>query len=60
MCIRDSTLGGCIGLGYVDSKNLSNEEILSFDYSIDVAGEIVTAEASLKPMYDPKSERVRM
>ena len=23
-------------------------------------GEIVTAEASLKPMYDPKSERVRM
>ena len=54
------TLGGCIGLGYVDSKNLSNEEILSFDYSIDVAGEIVTAEASLKPMYDPKSERVRM
>ena len=54
------TLGGCVGLGYVDCKDLSNEEILSFEYKVDVAGEIVDAKTSLRSMYDPRSERVRM
>ena len=54
------TLGGCVGLGYVDCKDLPNEEILSFEYKVDVAGEIVPAKTSLRSMYDPRSERVRM
>lgn len=29
-------------------------------YEIEIAGERFRAEASLKPMYDPRSERVQM
>ena len=54
------TLGGCVGLGYVDCKDLPDEEILSFEYKVDVAGEIDPAKTSLRSMYDPRSERVRM
>ena len=53
-------LGAGVGLGYVDCKGLTKETVMSFDYSIDVAGEIVPAQVSIKPMYDPKSSRVRM
>jgi len=37
----------------------SAAELLASSYEIDVAGSKVKAEASLKPMYDPKSERVK-
>jgi 4-methylaminobutanoate oxidase (formaldehyde-forming) len=33
--------------------------VLASVYEIDVAGARVRAEASLRPMYDPKSERMR-
>ncbi|MER9628303.1 FAD-dependent oxidoreductase [Mesorhizobium sp. M0296] len=53
-------LGGAIGLGYVPCKGESEADVLSSSYEIEIAGERFAAEASLKPMYDPKSERVRM
>lgn len=53
-------LGAAIGMGYVPCKGESPADVLSSTYEIDVAGVRVPAEASLKPMYDPKSERVRM
>jgi glycine cleavage system T protein len=53
-------LGGAIGLGYVPSKEENPEQILASNYEIEIAGVRVKAEASLKPMYDPKAERVRM
>jgi 4-methylaminobutanoate oxidase (formaldehyde-forming) len=53
-------LGAGVGLGYVDCKGLTEKQILNFSYSIDVAGKVVPAKASIKPMYDPKSIRVRM
>ncbi|MEO0820996.1 MAG: FAD-dependent oxidoreductase [Pseudomonadota bacterium] len=53
-------LGGAIGLGYVPRRGESAEEMLASRFEIDVAGRRIAAEASLKPMYDPKSERVRM
>ncbi len=53
------TLGGAIGLGYVPCDSESADEVLSSTYEIEVAGTKVKAEASLKPMYDPKSERVK-
>jgi len=34
-------------------------EVLGSAYEIEVAGEKVAAEASLKPMYDPGGERVK-
>ncbi|MBZ0128786.1 MAG: FAD-dependent oxidoreductase [Rhodobacteraceae bacterium] len=52
-------LGGAVGLGYVPCKGESAAEVLASDYEIDVAGRRVAATASLVPLYDPKSERVR-
>jgi glycine cleavage system T protein len=52
-------LGGAIGLGYVPCKGQSEAEVLASRYEIEVAGVRHEAVASLVPMYDPKSERVR-
>ena len=52
-------LGAAMGLGYVPCKGESAADVLASTYEIDVAGTRVRAEASLKPMYDPKSERVK-
>ncbi|RED14025.1 GcvT family protein [Pontivivens insulae] len=54
------TLGGAIGMGYVPCAGQSVAEVLDSTYQIEVAGERVTATASLKPLYDPKSERVKV
>ncbi|TNJ41020.1 FAD-dependent oxidoreductase [Phaeobacter sp. B1627] len=53
------TLGGAIGLGYVPCAGESASDVLGSTYEIDVCGCRVTAEVSLKPMYDPKSDRVK-
>jgi glycine cleavage system T protein len=52
-------LGAAIGMGYVPCKGEHAADVLASSYEIDVAGRRVKAEASLKPMYDPNSERVR-
>jgi len=53
-------LGGAVGLGYVPCKGESTEEVLASTYEIEIAGERHSATASLKPLYDPGSLRVRM
>ena len=53
-------LGGAVGLGYVPCAGESAEAVLASGYEIEVAGRRFAAEASLVPMYDPQSERVRM
>ena len=52
-------LGGAIGMGYVPCAGQSEAEVLGSTYEIEVAGVRHKAVASLVPMYDPKSERVR-
>ena len=52
-------LGGAIGLGYVPCEGESEADVLGSTYEIEIAGTRVPATASLAPMYDPKSERVR-
>ena len=53
-------LGGAIGLGYVPvAEGEKAADQLASRYEIEVAGTRVAAEVSLKPIYDPKSERVR-
>ena len=52
-------LGGAVGLGYVPSEGESAADVLASRYEIEIAGERFPTEASLKPMYDPKAERVR-
>jgi len=54
------TLGGAVGLGCVENeKGVSADYIKSGTYEIQVAGVRYPARASLRPMYDPKGERVR-
>ena len=53
-------LGAAVGMGYVPCKGEAVADVLASTYEIDVAGTRVRAEASLKPLYDPKSERVKV
>jgi 4-methylaminobutanoate oxidase (formaldehyde-forming) len=52
-------LGGAIGMGYVPARGDTAETLLASRWEIDVAGTRVPAEASLKPLYDPKGDRMR-
>lgn len=53
------TLGGAIGLGYVACAGEDAASVLASHYEIEVAGTRFAAEASLKPLYDPRSERTK-
>jgi len=53
------TLGAAVGLGYVPCPGETPADVLASRYEIEVAGTRVGASASLRPMYDPKSERVK-
>ncbi len=46
-------------MGYVPAKGETPADLLSSRWEIDVAGTRVMAEASLKPLYDPKGDRMR-
>ena len=52
-------LGAAIGLGYVPCKGETPAQVLASRYEIDVAGVKVRAEASLRPIYDPTSLRMK-
>ncbi len=53
------TLGGAIGMGYVPCQpGETPAETLASTYQIEVAGRLVGAEASLKPLYDPSGLRI--
>ena len=52
-------LGGAIGMGYVPCQGETADQLLASSYEIEVAGARVAAEASLRPLYDPKAERMR-
>ena len=55
------TLGGAMGFGYVDHPDgVTAEVVANGDFEIVVAGERFPARASLRSMYDPRNERVRM
>ncbi len=53
-------LGAAVGLGYVPCAGESAADVLASTYEIEIAGKRHTAMASLKPMYDPKAERVKL
>ena len=55
------TLGGAVGLGYIDCEpGESDEDLLSAKYCIEVEGVIEKASTSLKPMYDPLNKKIRI
>ncbi|MGR3467974.1 MAG: GcvT family protein [Shimia sp.] len=51
--------GAAMGMGYVPCIGESAKDVLASAYEIDVMGTRVAAQASLKPFYDPASERVK-
>jgi len=55
------TFGRAIGLGYVenDGRIVTPEFIRTSRFEIEVAGDRFRAKASLKPVYDPESLRVK-
>jgi 4-methylaminobutanoate oxidase (formaldehyde-forming) len=55
------TLGGAMGFGYVEHPDgVTGDLVRDGDFEILVAGERFSARASLRSMYDPTNERVRM
>jgi 4-methylaminobutanoate oxidase (formaldehyde-forming) len=53
------TLGTSIGMGYVKIGSLEAKDILSSEFTIEIAGQRVKAIPSLTPFFDPKSTKVR-
>ncbi len=54
------TLGGAIALGYIEhADGVDADYVKSGSYEIEIAGVRYPATASLRPLYDPKSERIK-
>ncbi|OUS33620.1 oxidoreductase [Rhodobacterales bacterium 56_14_T64] len=54
------TLGGAVGIGFAElDKPLTAEIVKTGNWEIDVAGERHLATASLRPLFDPKMERIK-
>jgi len=53
------SLGGPVAMGYVPCAGESVQDVLASHYEIDIAGQRVPAKASVAPMYDPKSAKMR-
>jgi glycine cleavage system aminomethyltransferase T/glycine/D-amino acid oxidase-like deaminating enzyme len=55
------TLGGAVGLGPINFEGgVSKEYIQAGKFELEVVGERYPARASLRPMYDPKNEKVKI
>jgi 4-methylaminobutanoate oxidase (formaldehyde-forming) len=54
------TLGGAVGLAMIEAGEPVNAAYVEGGaWEVDVAGKMYPAEVSLRPMYDPKAERVK-
>jgi len=53
------TLGAAIGMGYVNAPDLNAARISDASFEIEVAKERFSAQASLRPFYDPSASRMR-
>ncbi len=54
------TVGGPVGLGYVSPPaGTEARSVLDGEYEIEVACERIPARATLRPLYDPRAERMR-
>ena len=53
------TLGGAVGMGYVESQDMSLTQLLEAEYAIMVAGKAVPARVSARSFYDPSNSRMR-
>lgn len=56
------TLGGAVGLAMIDAGDVPLDQawIDSGEWTVEIADRIHPAAASLRPLYDPKNDRIRM
>ena len=54
------TLGGAVGLAMIEAgEPITQTDLDDASWEVDIAGPAYPALASIKPLYDPKMERVR-
>jgi len=54
------TLGGAVGIGFACTEEpLTAQVVKEGDWEIDIAGDRFKAQASLRPLFDPKMERIK-
>jgi len=53
------TLGGAVGLAMIEADEPITQAYFDATWEVDIAGTTYPALASIKPLYDPKSERVK-
>ena len=54
------TIGAAIGMGYVNhADGVSADFVSAGKYELEVAGERLSARATLRPLYDPENERIK-
>jgi 4-methylaminobutanoate oxidase (formaldehyde-forming) len=55
------TLGGAVGLAMIESAEPIDQAYLdSGEWTVDIAGSDYPATVSLRPLYDPKNERIKL
>ena len=54
------SLGGAIGMGYVNRPDLTAEELVNTTFEIEIAQTRFPARASLKAFYDPTGQRMKL
>ena len=55
------TLGGAVGLAMIEAPEaVTTAWLEEGEWSVEIAGDLVPARVSLRPLYDPSSARVRM
>lgn len=55
------TLGACVAMGYIKHEaGITEDLIKSSRFSIEIAGQNYQVSASIKPLYDPKGERIQI
>jgi len=54
------SLGGAVGIGFAElTEPLTAESVKTGNWQVEVAGERITATASLRPLFDPSMEKIK-
>ena len=54
------SIGSAIGMGYVQSPNLTPEKLKNANFEIEIATKRYSAQASLRSLYDPNNEKLNL
>ena len=54
------SLGRAIGMGYVKAPALTTEKLNNANFEIEIATERYSAQASLRSLYDPNNEKLKL